>query len=71
MQIKDEKQLKELKSSVEVMSENFKEYKKNRKENGKNHKLITEWGQPLEEKDWFNWKNIMAIVSSVPAETVY
>ena len=42
MQIKDEKQLKELKSSVEVMSENFEEYKKNRKENGKNHKLITE-----------------------------
>ena len=42
MQIKDEKQLKELKSSVEVMSENFEEYKKNRKENGKSHKLITE-----------------------------
>ena len=42
MQIKGDKQLEELKSSVEIMSDKFDEYEKDRKEKEKNHKWITE-----------------------------
>ena len=42
IQIKGDRQLEELKSSVEVMSGKFDEYKKDQKEKEKNHKWIKE-----------------------------
>ena len=49
--IKGDKQLEELKSSIAVISGKFDEYKKYRKEKDKNHKLAIEGGQLIEEKD--------------------
>ena len=42
IQIRGDRQLEELKSSVEVMSGKFDEYKKDQKEKEKNHKWIKE-----------------------------
>ena len=73
MQIKGDKQLEELKSSVEVMSDKFDEYEKDCKEkekiiNGLQNEVsfLKERTDLLEKKS-----DDSGIVGSIPAETVY
>ena len=70
MQIKGDKQLEELKSSVEVMSDKFDEYKKDRKEKEKIINGLQNEVSSLKERIDLLEKNL-TIMSSIPAETVY
>ena len=70
MQIKGGKQLEELKSSVEVMSDKFYEYKKGRKEKEKIINGLQNEVSSLKEMIDLLEKKIV-IVISISAETVY
>ena len=70
MQSKDEKQLEELKGSVEVMSDKFDQYEKDQKEKGKEINGLQNEVRSLKERINLLEKNL-TIVSTIPAETVY
>ena len=70
MQIKGDKQLEGLKSSVEVMSDKFDEYEKDRKEKEKIINGLQNEVSSLNERIDLLEKNL-TIVSGIPAETVY
>ena len=70
MQIKGDKQLEELKKSVESMSDKCDEYEKDHKEKEKNiNSLQCEVSCFKERIDVLEKK--MIIVNNIPAETVY
>ena len=70
MEIKRDKQLEELKSSVEVMSDKFDEYKKDRKEKEKVINGLQIEVSSLKEMIDLLEKNL-TIMSSILTETVY
>ena len=70
MQIKGDKQLEDLKSSVEVMSDKFDKYEKDRKEKEKSEMDYRMRSAPGRKGLIFLKKNL-TIVSSIPAENVY
>ena len=71
MQIKGDKQLEELKSSVEVMSDKFDEYEKDRKEKEKIINGLQNEVSFLKERIDLLEKKSLTIVNSIPAEIVY
>ena len=70
MQSKDDKQLEELKGSVEVMSDKLDQYEKDQKEKGKEINGLQNEVRSLKERINLLEKNL-TIVSTIPAETVY
>ena len=70
MQIKGDKQLEELKSSVEVMSDKFDKYEKDWKEKEKIINRLQNEVSSLNERIDLLEKNL-TIAGSIPAETIY